>query len=338
VSGRESTPAKRIALTLASFAVAAALIAALVVYSGVNLRETFARLAAMDRLAFLRMSVLMAFYIFLSSEKWRLIDRVLRHREDTPLPRSNAFTLTSLGVALGQVLPVQVSLSVARTLGTRLYGRALRRGTLGTLFEQAFDFVMVCFLALASAGTRVLHGGARTWLALAVPAAALAVLAAGPATAMVRRIGARVTAGRPARWRQFVSEMQGSGLLEARLGRQLMALSALRFVVLVLTARETTVAIHSSLPLWHLAAAMPFVVLSMAVGITPGGLGLNELTYSAALSLFGTPLAATTQWAIANRLLNSAASFVVAIAASVLLLATSAGARRRARAAASGSQ
>jgi uncharacterized membrane protein YbhN (UPF0104 family) len=102
------------------------------------------------------------------------------------------------------------------------------------------------------------------------------------------------------------------------------ALSTLRFVVLVLMAGETTETIGANVPLWHLAAAIPFVVLSSALAVTPGGLGVNELTYATALSFFGTPLPAAAQWALANRFLVAAASFAVAIcAAGILFLVNS---------------
>jgi uncharacterized membrane protein YbhN (UPF0104 family) len=117
-----------------------------------------------------------------------------------------------------------------------------------------------------------------------------------------------------------ISELHHSGLLNADLARKLVALSTLRFVVLVLMAGETTEAIGANVPLWHLAAAMPFVVFSNAIAITPGGLGVNEITCATALSFFGTALPAGAQWALANRVLMAVASFAVAISGAAMLI------------------
>ena len=71
-------------------------------------------------------------------------------------------------------------------------------------------------------------------------------------------------------------------------------------------------AIGVHIPLWHLAAAMPFVIIACVVVVTPGGLGVNELSYATMLHLFGTPLNVGAQWALANRFLVASSCFVVA--------------------------
>ena len=45
-------------------------------------------------------------------------------------------------------------------------------------------------------------------------------------------------------------------------------------------AGETAQAIGVHIPLWHLAAAMPFVIIACVIVVTPGGLGVNELSYA----------------------------------------------------------
>ena len=143
-------------------------------------------------------------------------------------------------------------------------------------------------------------------------------------TGLVSRIALRVAGEgekNSSRWRKFVLELSESGLLDSKLGCKLLLISSLRFIVLVLMAGETTAAIGSTLPTWQLAVTMPFVVLSASLGITPGGLGLTEFTYATVLSLFGTPLAATSEWAIANRLLTAAASLIVGLVGVALLVA-----------------
>ena len=321
---------RSVLIAIVSLGMGAALLALLVAVSGVRLHDVLSRLATMDRLAFFRLTILIAVNAFLSSQKWRLTDRVMRRTTDAGLSRFESFALTSMGTALGQVLPVQVSMPIVRTLGTWIHGRALRRGTLGTFFEQAFDVMFVCFLMIASAGTHLLHGGPVMWSMIAVPAAVLAIVCAGTMLNLVRRLTGwmQLDAANSSRWRQYAAQLNQSGLLEPGLGRKLMSLSAVRFLVLVLMAGETTAAIHAGLPLWHLAAAMPFAVLATAFGITPGGLGLTEFTYAGVLSAFGTPLAVTTQWALANRLLVSAGSIAIGVLQLPFFFAFRATARR----------
>jgi uncharacterized membrane protein YbhN (UPF0104 family) len=302
-------------LAIASLVAGLALLGLLVFFSGMHLKEVLSRLIGIDKLACLRLALLTAVNTFLSSQKWRVADRAIRHTSDGSPSQFESFALSSIGTALGQVLPVQVSMSIARTIGTHKHGRAFQRGTLGTLFEQSFDLLFICFLMIASAATYLLHGGWIMWLAIAVPSAGLAMISAGAILAILKRLATKVSpeGASATRWRRFVAELRDSALLEPKLGRTLMLLSGLRFVTLILMAGQTTAAIHANVPLWHLAATMPFAVLATATGITPGGLGITEFTYAGILRAFGTPIAVATQWAVVNRLLVSASSIVVAL-------------------------
>ena len=292
-----------------------ALLTLVIARSGLGLPEILSHLAAMDRLACFRLTGLAAVNTFLSSLKWRLTDRAMRHPSDGSPSQFESFALSSIGTALGQILPVQFSMPAARALGTRMYGRPFQRGALGTFFEQSFDLVFSCFLMLGSAAAYLLNGTWRMWLTIEVPGAVLAIVSAGAMLHLVRRLAATVSSktNSPSTWQRFVSKLSDCALLEADLGCKLMFLSAIRFTVLVLMAKETAVAIHADIPLWHLAAAMPFAVLATASGITPGGLGLTEFAYATILSGLGTPLTLTTQWALANRLLIAGGSIAVAV-------------------------
>jgi len=307
-----------------SLVVGLGLIVLLLLASSVRWQEVLDRSLAVDRMAFVRLTLLFALNSFLSSKKWRMTDRVMSHGEGNPLPGSTAFGLTTVGVALGQFLPIQVSMSIARTLGTLVYGRALRRGTVATLFEQAFDLLVTVLMMVASVCTQLLHGGGAVWLAFAVCSALLGVSSVGSLMKLVNRLTACLTTKRTylARWRRTVGELQQSGLFQANLARPLTAISVARFVVLVLMASQISSGIHIAVPLWRLAAAVSFGLLAAVVGITPGGLGVSEAAYATVLNLSGIPLALSTQWAIANRLLSSAAAFVVAGFGAMLLVAS----------------
>lgn len=294
------------------------LIALLIKISKLDLRVTVQQLRSVSWVSFTKLVLLTGLHVYLSNQKWRSVDASVRHSSESAPSRIMSFALTSTGVALGQILPVQVSMSAARTLGTYFHGRALRRGTGGTLFEQAFDVLIVGFLAIASGVTRFFRGGGLMWTACAITMAAFALLAIGPSVRLVRRqadvLASRTVPPRNRILRSFAN-LQQSGLLNAGLVRRLMLLSAARFVIQVLMAGETAEAIGVHIPLWHLAAAMPFVIIACVIVVTPGGLGVNELSYATTLHLFGTPLHVGAQWALANRFLVASSCFVVAACA-----------------------
>jgi hypothetical protein len=116
-------------------------------------------------------------------------------------------------------------------------------------------------------------------------------------------------------------DLQHSPLLNAALARRLVLLSTLRFAVVVAMSFETAQAVGLYIPVWHLAAAIPFMIIASIIGITPGGIGVNELALAYALQVFGTAFAIGAQWALANRVIIAASQFFVAACASLFVLA-----------------
>ena len=315
------TTLRRVFLLLASIALGVVLIYLLIRVGKIDLRLTLLQLESVRRVAFVKLVLLNGLVVYLSTAKWRSIDAVLRRSSDSVPSRITSFAVTSAGMSLGLVLPVQVGMTAARTLGTYFYGRPLKRGTVGTLFEQSFDLLIVVFLAVASGVTWFYSGGAVMWMASAAAMTALALLAVGPLIGVIRWAGASYsarTAPPSNRILRAVWELQHSSLLNAALARRLVMLSAVRFGVVVLMAGQTAEAIHAHIPLWSMAAAMPFAVFANVMAVTPGGIGVNELTTATALKLFGTPLAVAAQWTLANRVLLTASCFAVAACAVIV--------------------
>jgi uncharacterized membrane protein YbhN (UPF0104 family) len=79
---------------------------------------------------------------------------------------------------------------------------------------------------------------------------------------------------------------------------------------------------------WHLAAAIPLVILACVVVLTPGGIGVSEFSYAAVLHAFGTSVTTAVQWAVAARILISGSCFLLA---SLALAACAASACRQPR-------
>ncbi len=307
---------RRILLASASLALGGLLVLFLMRLGRVDIHSVVQQLRNVSVTVLTKLALLNIALIFLSTEKWRRVDAAVRRSSDSVPSRAAAFGLTSAGMALGLVFPVQLGMATARTLGTYFYGRPLERGTAGTLFEQSFDLLIVCFLAVASSVTWLFHRGAGTWAACAVAMIAIALLSVGPAMRVIRRIATFAAdklgpSSHIGSGLKNMSDLEESGLLSSTLARRLVILSALRFGIVVLMARETALAIGAPISLWQMAAMVPFVVVTNVLAITPGGIGVNELTAVTALKTFGVPTATAAEWSLANRVLIMASSFLV---------------------------
>src|ERR1700733_3607901 len=130
---------RRSFLWAASAALTVFLIVLLIKISRLDLSVTVQQLRNVSWLSFTKIVLLNGLLVYLSTEKWRSIDAAWRHSTDSFPSWTKSYALTSAGLALGIVLPVQLAVSATRTMGTHVHGRSLKRGTAGTLFEQSFD-------------------------------------------------------------------------------------------------------------------------------------------------------------------------------------------------------
>src|SRR5690349_20980396 len=137
-------------VTVASSVLALALLIALIKTAQVDIGRLFGLLAAARPLPVAALVVLAALHILLAAEKWRLVEQ--RVAPGSELPRRLCFSLTAIGAAAGQIVPMQVATALTRSLGAHLAtGSGAVRGALATVFEQMFDIVVVCLCALVSA-------------------------------------------------------------------------------------------------------------------------------------------------------------------------------------------
>jgi hypothetical protein len=309
---------RSVILTVVSLAAGIAVLVLLVAMAHVDPQTLFARLLILDRFACVRFTLWMALNIYLSSVKWRLTDDVLRSDNEQPVSGELAFTSTAFGVALGQLLPAAIGMSTARTLASSLYGRALRRGTFGTLFEQSFDLLAVGVLAIPSVVILTFHRSSGTWLALAIPMSLGVVWMVGKLLDTLNNIDVEID--QTVRWKRTLADIKHSGLMRGALGRKLMMVAFARFVLVVLAAGETTAAIHAAIPLGYLAVAMPLGLLAMVTGVTPGGIGIVEFTYVGMLHLLGIPFSVATEWALAARVLSITSAFVITASSVTFLM------------------
>ena len=293
---------RRVLPVFASVALGLVLIVFLIRVGKTDVGSTLRQLQHVSRFVFIKLVLLNGLLIYLSTEKWRIVDATLRGSSDLVPSRITSFAVSSAGMAMGLILPVQLGMAAARTFGTYLYGRALKRGTAGTVFEQSFDLLVVALLSVASGATWLCGGGGVAWTACASAMIVLAMLAVEPAFRLVQRLPTckpkhptpdDPTPVRTQRERLLAralgscSELMHSNAVSASLARRLLLLSTVRFGVVVLMAGQTAEAIHSPIPLWQMGAAIPFV--------------------------FGV------QWALANRVLGIVVCYFVAACALAML-------------------
>lgn len=325
---------RRSVLLLASILLGALLVWLLIRLGKVDLLAMRHQIGQVSLANFGKLALLNGLLIQLSTMRWRIIDAALRHPSDSVPSWIAAYSMSSAGMALGMILPVQLGMTVARTAGTHAYGRTLKRGTGGTIFEQSFDLLMVVLLGVASTITWVVHAGAAMWMICATAVSALAFVLVGPALwfvpwvlshasdRMVRLFSSwfsRHPHNIAVRALQSFSASRQSGLASAGLARRLLLVSAARFGIVVLMAEQTSIMAGTHISLWRMAAAVPFSVLSNFIAVTPGGVGVNELTSVTALHAFGVPLDVATLWALANRLLATAACITVTACAFLIV-------------------
>ncbi len=313
---------RRLFLMFVSVALAAALIILLMKIGKVDLRVTLQQLKSVSLISVAKIVLLNVLMVCFSTEKWRTIDAAWRGPSDLVPSRTTSYALTSVGLAIGIVLPLQLAMAAARTLGTYFHGGALKRGTGGTLLEQGFDVYTVCFLAAASAITWYRHGGAKTWAICASASIVLALLAVEPSVRIIRWLAARLKAPASGPFNRIlhsVRALQHSGISNAGLARRLVVLSALRTGIVVLMSIQTAGAVGLHIPFWQMAAAVPFVSVVTIIAVTPGGIGLNDLAGAGALDLFGTPFATGAQWVLANRILLTVSYLLIAACAAIVL-------------------
>lgn len=227
----------------------------------------------------------------------------------------DAVAATSLGVLLGQFLPMQVVTPLSRAwIATRAQIDALRSVST-SLVEQATEVLVLCLMVLFGVAMGASGQIALPVVALLIGALLLAfglwrnpggwttkVLAA--ADVWVEKAGG--PKGRLSQTRRALSGI-GAPLLGGLIG-----LGAMRFVLFAaLNVVVLALLVPRADPL-ILLASYPVVLLLMSLPIFPGGLGVVEATWSGVLIAQGIPAPEAFAAAIALRIVSTAGFLVIA--------------------------
>lgn len=305
--------------SLVSWALSAALggflLVYLLVHAKLDLHATALLVQGISPVSLVEVTLLFGLYNVLGAEKWRLIDRNLQGPGCREMTRPLYFAFTAIGSGLGQIMPVQLSLLLSRSVGAHLHGgRGLMRGGSAVALDQFFDILVAAGLALASAVILTVGGGAVTWFLIVAITAVVAGALYGKLVTRLTRGADALARRRDGRLSRWCAGIALSPLLAPGIGRRLLAISALRFMVLVLIGAASAQTTSAQVAVWQLAVSMPFAIFANAVAITPGGLGVNEWTMSTVLVALGVPFHSAAQWAVVNRLLVAAAAVLCGVA------------------------
>jgi hypothetical protein len=317
--------------TIASAAFGGVLLAYLLLRAGVDLAQIERLVLGLRPEWLAQVTLLLGINSLLAGEKWRLIDRHLGDPGRPAMPRLIYFAFTAIGVGLGQIVPAQLSLALCRSLGAHLYGgRGFMRGATATLFDQFFDLLVAALLGLSSVLVLMLGGGAPAWAFWGLILGIAGLFLYGAAARLVAGAARRLSSLGESRLCAFCASLGLSPLLAPEIGLRLFGISALRFLVLVLAGMVSANAAGVDMPLWHLAASLPFAVLANALAITPGGIGINEWAVTSALFALGTPFQASAQWAVVNRVLVATGAGLCGIVGFLIAAAAKSSPPRRA--------
>jgi uncharacterized membrane protein YbhN (UPF0104 family) len=293
--------ARRILLMVISFAVAMALMVLLFVVQRISIGDLVALLRTTPAWLLFVVLVITVLNQMISVIRWRTLSQWLNPNMPV-IGWSRAFKATSWGSFLGQFLPLQLAVTLARWT-------AVRTGTTvgATLYEGLFDFVIL--LSGAGAGLLLLVFGLDPKLAFAVFCAA--ILAGCASIRWLFRLGGGAAA-RLAKsalpgaqfYARLIDPLDHASRAPASLLSFMVGWSVLR--IAILSARIVLVAsVFAGAMNWAIVAiGYPVVGIALAVPFVPAGLGVADWSLTGVLLLAGVaaPLAAATAAAI--RLLN----------------------------------
>lgn len=305
---------------------AAALLVTLVRASGVSATELWALLRRPTAAYLIAIVLTSLVHMGCSALKWRAVMRRVAPAESEAAGLRFFFFYSCLGGGLAQFLTVHASSLLVRGLATRLHHRVpFSRGAATSIYEQAFDVVVLVVVGLTTAAALALGWGLGSWLGLVAASLVAAALGlvwlAGSAT----RLFALPSAASPeasllGRIKQWLGLCIGLGVVERRLVLRLYALSLVRYIAMFVRALLIAQAVGFVAALADVALAFPIVQAAQIVALTPGSLGIVEWTWSGALVAMGHDFTDAVGFALTLRVLSYASILAVLAGAALAFI------------------
>ena len=292
---------KRIALIAGSLILPLALMVLLFGVLGVTLDELAGSLARTP--AWLFAAVLMITFAnqAISVVRWRAAARWLNPQAEI-VGWGPALEATAWGSFIGQFLPLQLSMALAR------WARSRNRTTVGaTLYEQLFDLLILLSAGGGAALLLGLRGNpemAFVMLSLAIGASCLGVrwLLAGSSALASAISSSRLPA--PAFVAELVDPLRQASGAPPRLLALMVGLAVLRLAILALRAVLVASVLIGALNWITVVIGYPIVGLALGVPFLPAGLGVADWSLTGILVLAGAAAPAAAMTAAAFRVIN----------------------------------
>ena len=251
---------------------------------------------------------LSAIQLGLSALKWRMVLAAL----EPDMARQHGFSFyvffTSAAAVLSQFITAYAASILIRSIAIRAnHTMSLMRGAVSSGGEQVFDVMILCAMLAPTILCLALGGGVLEWFALVGVMLVVLVSSLSVAFKLLARAkqwqhGRGEWIGRLlSRGDQLVQEMRGSGLLRGNLSTALTALSALRYLFMLLRALCIAVAAGYMIPTDDLIFGFSVAQASQLASITPGNLGVAEWSWTSFLTLRGTALETAIEFTLVLR-------------------------------------
>ena len=305
------------------FAVGATLLGLSIIFAifwalGISLQEFRDVLARMPLWLYAVLALTNGGTVLAGSIKWQTVVSSLS-KGTGRVPLFSAVLATSVGVFVGQILPIQLATAASRAM----IGKRERISPLfslgATAYEQVLDLIVLGAFALVCAGSAIFR--VHWTLAIIVSILLTAVLVASVtfAISLAQRFVALAAGRIPGRLTNLVRALETALQMSQRLQRRtviwITALSVARYVLMLIgTMLIVGTLIPTSDPL-QVFLIFPIVQLTTSLPITPAGLGVAEITW---MGLFTAAGVGVKEAAIAAAAIRIANLFGFAIFFSIL--------------------
>lgn len=243
-----------------------------------------------------------AFATLVTAARWKTLSEAMGA---SPMRYGVYFHYLALTRVLGQVLPNMFVDLVGRGAALRAAGNRSGLGHLiaPVVLERVLDFLLPCAMlvwALPFALGQE-HAALGPWGSLATVVVVFSVLAVPllrPLAALALRL-----LGWVRRLRHREAVLPPAPQVPRPLAMQIVGFSLGRYVGILVQYGGAGAGFGVALPALVLLAAAPLAQLAGLVGITPGGLGIQEAGWVGGLARLGTPEAAIVVFMAATRLM-----------------------------------
>lgn len=300
-------PVGRIFLVCAVTALSVGLFGLMFRYAGIGITDVGRTLNSVPAWAMCAIVSLTFANQLVGAVRWRAAERWLSPAEQ-PVEWATALRTTIWGSFLGQLLPLQLAMPLARWAGVRT-----TRAVGATLYEQLFDVILLA--ASAAAAALIILLGAPG--AIAIGAFVLAIVFACALMSLLLRFASACAARSAA---LFPGRKPGSRLKEAlrrasKAPPPLLAfmsgLAAFRIILMAARTVLVAVIIIPGIDYAIVAVGYPFVGMALGLPFVPAGLGIADWTLAGLLSLAGATVASAALATIALRIVTITAVTVL---------------------------